>query len=100
MHMVDDFSISTRLDKTCNILLDELDDKLSILIKHQVPFPMFNGLHVFQSKYFIKILCQTYIDKICKEHEKTWMKGFPITLCGPMPLPTAATFTKNLEHKR
>ena len=71
MRQVDDFVISTRLDRTAVILLDRLDDALSIPIKRQGRLPIINGLDVFHSCDNIKVSCETYIDMICQEHEKT-----------------------------
>ena len=92
--MVDDFDISTRLDQTSNILLDRLDDSLSIPIKRQGRLPMYNGLNIHQTSDYIKLTCETYIDKICAEHEKTWMTSTHISADLPTPLPTTDAFMK------
>ena len=57
---------------------------------------MYNGLNILQSCDFGKISCETYIDKICTEHEKSWMKTFEITDDRPTPLPTSDNFIKRL----
>ena len=77
--MVEYFAISTFLDRTSNILLDCLDGHLSIPIKHQVRIPMYNGLHIHHTSDYIKLTCETYIDKMCAEHKKTWMTGTHIS---------------------
>ena len=61
--MVDDFAISTRLDRTCNILLDRIDDGLSIPIKRQGRLPMYNGLNINQTSDYIKLLCKHTLTK-------------------------------------
>ena len=57
---------------------------------------MYNGLNILQSRDFVKILCETYIDKICTDNEKSWMKTFEITDDHPTPLPTSENFIKCL----
>ena len=55
---------------------------------------MYNGLNILQSRDFVKISCETYIDKICTEHEKSWMKTFEITDDRPTLLPISENFIK------
>ena len=54
------------------------------------------SFHVLQTCDFIRLSCETYIDKICKEHEKTWMQCFHISDDRPTPLPTTEGFIKSL----
>ena len=60
---------------------------------------MYNGLNVLQTRNFIRLSCETYIDKICKVHEKTWMKSFHISDDRPTPLPTTEGFIKSLPDE-
>ena len=64
---VDDFATASASGRTSEILLDRLDDLLSIPIKRQGVVLMYNGLDVLQAREFIRISCETYIDKIFKE---------------------------------
>jgi hypothetical protein len=93
---VDDFATASATGRTSEILLDRLDDLLSIPIKRQGVVQMYTGLDVLQARDFIRLSCETYIDKICKEHEKTWMKSFHISDDRPTPLPTTEGFIKSL----
>ncbi len=61
----DDFAIATADEKTANILLDLIDDELSISLKQQGLLDMFNGINITQTRDYIKINCHTYIDKFC-----------------------------------
>jgi hypothetical protein len=63
---VDNFAIAAPDEQTANVLLDIIDDKLSVPLKRQGLLDMFNGINLTQTRYYIKIDCHTYIDKFCK----------------------------------
>ncbi len=50
---VDDFAIATPDKKTADILLDLLDDQLSIPLKRQGLLDIFNGVDVVQTQDYI-----------------------------------------------
>ncbi len=77
MRQVEDFAIATADKKTANILLDLLDDKLSIPLKQQGLLDMFNGINVTQMRDYIKIDCHTYVDKFCEKYLHTSFKKSP-----------------------
>ncbi len=62
MRQVDDFAIAAPNERTANILLDMLDEKLTMPIKRQGLLDMFNGVDVTQTKDYVKVDCHTYID--------------------------------------
>ncbi len=88
---VDDFAITAPDKKTSDILLDLLNDQLSIPLKQQGLLDMFNGINVLQTSNYIKIDCHTYIDKFCKKYLNTWLSKVPLTENRPTPLPTEVT---------
>ena len=94
IRIVHDFAISTAHDRTAAILLDRVDDKLSIPIKRQGRIKMFNGLDIHQTRDYVKISCETYIDRIHARHSDKWMKSVHIASDRPTPLPTADQFMK------
>jgi hypothetical protein len=67
LHQVDDFAIACSDKSTANSLLDLLDDKLTIPMKHMGLLDLYNGLDVIQVRDFIKINCSTYIKKISEK---------------------------------
>jgi hypothetical protein len=85
---VDDFAIAAPDEQTANILLDLIDDELSIPIKRQGYLDMYNGIDVMQTKDYIKISCKTFINKICDKYLNSWMRNFTSTKDRPTPLPT------------
>ncbi len=73
MRQVDDFAIAAPNQQTADILLDMLDEKLTMPIKRQGLLDMFNGVNVVQKKNYVKIDCHTYIDKFCSKYLNLWL---------------------------
>jgi hypothetical protein len=74
--------------RTADILLDMLDDHLSIPIKCQGYLDLYNGINVTQTRSYIKINCHSFIEKACKKYLTTCMHTIPFTENRPTPLPT------------
>ena len=55
---------------------------------------MFNGLDIHQTRDYVKISCETYIDSIHARHSDKWMKSVHIASDRPTPLPTVDQFMK------
>jgi len=94
---VDDFAIAAPDEWTANILLDMIDDQLSIPLKRQGLHDMFNGIDVTQTRDYIKIDCHSYINKFCEKYLDTWLNKVPMTENRPTPLPTDATWIKKFN---
>jgi hypothetical protein len=61
-HQVDDFAVAAPDEHTANILLNMIDDKLTIPMKRQGYLDMYNGIDVLQTRHYIKISCTTTAD--------------------------------------
>jgi len=94
---VDDFAIAAPDERTANILLDMIDDQLSIPLKRQGLLYMFNGIYVTQTRDYIKIDCHSYINKFCEKYLDTWLNKVPMTENCPTPLPPDATWIKKFN---
>jgi hypothetical protein len=94
---VDDFAIAAPDSRTADILLDMLDNKLSMLLKQQGLLDMFNGIDVTQTRHYIKINCHTYISKFCEKYLDSWLGKVPLTANRPTPLPTDPTWLKKFN---
>jgi hypothetical protein len=75
---VDNFAIAALDEQTAIILLDMIDDELSIPLKCQDLLNMFNGINVTQTRYYIKNDCHTYINKFCEKYLATWLNKAPL----------------------
>ena len=73
MRQVDDFAIAAPDQCTADILLDMLDDKLSMPVKCRGLLDMYNGIDVTQTRHYIKIDCHTYISKFCAKYLDSWL---------------------------
>ena len=67
MRQVDDFAIACQDEQTAHMLLDIINDHLSIPLKRQGLIDMFNGIDVTQTRDYIKIDCHTYMNKFCEK---------------------------------
>ncbi len=65
---VDDFAIAAPDPQTADILLDMLNDKMTMPVKQQGLLNMFNSIDVIQTRHYVKIDCHTYISKFCKKY--------------------------------
>ena len=64
MRQVDDFAIAAPDSHTADLLLNVLDDKLSIPIKRQGLLDLYNGINVLQSRHYVKISCTSLLGVI------------------------------------
>jgi hypothetical protein len=94
---VDDFAIACPDKQTANILLDRIEDHLSIPLKRQGLIYMYNGIDVAQTRDYIKIDCHTYINKFCENYINTWLHNTPITEVKPVPLPSCPVWFKKFN---
>jgi hypothetical protein len=97
MRQVKDFAIAAPKKGTANILLDMLDDELTMPIKRQGLLNMFNGINVVQTGYFIEIDCHTYVNKMCMKYLATWLSKVLLSENRPTPLPSDADWIKGFN---
>jgi hypothetical protein len=88
MRQVDDFAIAAPDARIADILLDMLDDKISIPLKRQGHLDMYNGVNVLQTCHYIRLSCTSFINKISTKHLSSWMKHMYASTSHPMPFPT------------
>lgn len=94
---VDDFAIACQTEETAHHFFDILDDELTMPMKRLGLIKLFNGIDVLQTKYYIKISCQTYLEKIAEKHLDKWMRELNITSTRPVPMPATESFIKRFD---
>jgi hypothetical protein len=97
LHQVDNFTIATPEGHTPNLVMDLIDDKLTIPIKQQGSLDMYNGVDVIQTRDYIKITNSTFVEKVFEHHIATWMKTSYPTPKWFTPLPTDANCLKKFN---
>ena len=99
MRQVNDFAISALSQRIANHLLDLIDNKLTIPMKRQGHVTLYNGLDILQTRDYIKVSCETYINRISELHlAQRWMKAYLIS-DRPTPLPTTPQFMNALQSE-
>ncbi len=96
-HQVDTFAIAVPDKQMANILLDMINDRLMIPMKHQGFINMYNGIDVLQTQHYIKISCTSDITKMCEKYLVSWMRNFTSTDDRPTPLPADPTWMKKFN---
>jgi hypothetical protein len=97
MQQVDDFAIAAPDLYNSDMLMDLIDDKLSIPIKQQGYLDMYNEVDVYQTRHYIKLNVKTFIDKVFECHITTWMKtSYPMPNRST-PLPHADEWLKKFN---
>ena len=99
MRQVDDFEISAPSQRIANHVLDLIDDQLTIPMKRQGLVTLYNRLDILQTRDYIKVSCEMYINRISELHlAQGWMKAYLIS-DRPTPLPTTPQFMKALQSE-
>ena len=87
---MDDFEIATGSQRAADIILDEIDKYLMFPLKQLGLVTLSNGIDVLQTRWYIKLSMETYIEQICRKYVGAWMdveKDKPMT-----SLPTKKEF--------
>jgi len=91
LHQVDDFALDCKMTGPTETLIDAINQKMCIPVKHLGLITRFNGVDIHQTHYYIKITCQTYLTKMLTEHN--WLDT--ITPNTPVPLTSDNAYTSD-----
>lgn len=95
MRQVDDFAVASPSSKLADHLFDLIDECLSIPMRRQGLVSLYNGLDILQTKHYIKVSCQTFIERACEVHlNQGWMKDYHMS-DRPLPLPSTQAFLRD-----
>ena len=97
MRQVDDFAVAAPTEHIANVLFDMIDDAITFPMKRMGLVTLFNGLDIIQTREYIKISAETYINKIIAKY-----LGDPVNLrvnefCDrrATPLPSRVNFERD-----
>jgi len=93
LRQVDDFAVASTHKQTAMALISAINDRMRIEVKHLGLIERFNGMDVHQTRYYVKITCEKYLQKMIKGHDDL-LKHVP---AHPVPLPADSAYLKNLE---
>ncbi len=69
LRQVDDFSVASLDPNAARKLIDSINTKMRIEVKHLGLINRFNGMDVHQTRYYVKITCENYLYKMIKSHD-------------------------------
>ena len=65
---MDDFAVAAPSERIANILFDMIDEEITFPMKRMGLVTLFNGLDITQTREYIKISAETYINKIMPKY--------------------------------
>jgi hypothetical protein len=90
---VDDFAVSSTSLATAEKLINIINEKMRIPVKHLGIINLFNGIDIHQTKHYIKLTWETYLYRMLKNHG--WLiNELPNQ---PIPFPSDNNYIKQLE---
>eukprot|EP00804_Cyclotella_cryptica_P004273 CCRYP_013474-RA/>CCRYP_013474-RA protein AED:0.28 eAED:0.28 QI:0/-1/0/1/-1/1/1/0/231 len=89
---VDDFKFAAPSINLATSFYDAIDDHLAMPIKRQGLVSLFNGVDVLQSRHYIKLSAETYIEKMGAKYLDMWHKEVQMMAERPLPIPTNESF--------
>jgi hypothetical protein len=95
LQQVDDFAIASPDEKSSDMLMDLINDKLLEPIKRQGYLDLYNGVDIIQTRHYIKLNIKTFVEKVFVKHIETWMKTSYPTPTRSTPLPRMTNGSKS-----
>ena len=96
LRQVDDFSSSGSLTEECNKVRQTIQSQMANELHNLGIINRFNGLDIHQTKDYVKISCELYIDKIVSPHDWENEK----VASQPIPMQNDAAYQATLEFAK
>lgn len=97
LRQVDDFAIACEDTTIANQVINDINSKMTIEIKHLGSVSRFNGVDIDQRREYVKLHNQTYINKIIAQHQ--WLQDDNTKLHQfPLPMNASPQYIKALEN--
>jgi len=93
---VDDFSVAATTEALATDIINQINQKLRIEVKHLGLINRFNGVDVHQKREYIKITCEKYLYNMLKNYD--WLETLPQP--NPIPLPAKPKYITKLEQAK
>ena len=95
LRQVDDFAVASTNDDINMAIIQAIDKEMEIDIKDLGRMTRYNGVDVTQTKEFIKLSNETYIDKILEDH--AWLLHDDHIAAKPSPIKSERDYSRQLE---
>ena len=96
LRQVDDFAVSCKDKTTALDVIEKINKKMTINVKQLGIISRYNGVDILQTRNFIKLHNQTYINKILQRHD--WIHQEKPMQSHPIPMNPDNTFQQELEQ--
>ena len=95
LRQVGDFSVASKYEQMAIDLIHDIDKYMTINIKDLGRLNRYNGVDISQTKYYVKLSNETYINKLLQEHE--WLLQDIDISNIPIPVKNENTFNQRLK---
>ena len=96
MRQVNNFAVAVPSARIANLLFDMIDEQITFPLKPMDLVTLFNGIDIDQTGDYIKISCETYLDRIMEKYldSPVNLQLDDMSKVKPTPLPNRPTFQK------
>jgi len=95
LRQVDDFAVAASERVYAEQLIDAINNKMRIQVKHLGIIDRFNGMDIHQTRHYVKLTCTKYLQKVVKNHRDLLTNPTNIL---PVPLHADSNYIKQLEQ--
>jgi hypothetical protein len=93
LRQVDDFAIASRDKTLCLRTIQDIRDHLIVPLHQLGIIRKFNGVDILQTRHYITISCESYIDKIIANHDWSNLRSST----KPVPMRSEPAYVAILE---
>ena len=93
LQQVDDFAVACKDEAICKSVIETIGKQLTVPLHLLGRITEFNGVDVTQTRDYIKISCETYINEVLDNHQ--WQET--ITQHNPIPMKDDSKYQTELE---
>ena len=96
LRQVDDFAVACQDQATAKQVIADINSKMTINVKELGIIERFNGVDILQTRDYVKLYNETYIEKIISSHP--WLQQNHHTTTFPIPMQADAEYRHKLEN--
>jgi hypothetical protein len=93
LRQVDDFAVAASTITQARQIIKDIGDNLIVPLNDLGQLQKFNGVNILQTKHYIKVSCEDYLQKILTQHDWTTL---PASI-KPLPMQSNSKYHADLE---